>query len=259
MIWYGETGRCRADPQGMYSGRVVKETERNGKMTHAGPAPRVLILYYSFSGQTGSLVYRLAGGLASRGVEVDMERLYPEVPLRFPIGTIVRTLKMMLTTSLGFRVEIAPLPPVCFASHDLIVLAGPTWSYNPSGPILRLLDRDGRRLFADRRVLPFISCRRYWRAHFWHPKQRLTACGATVVNRIVFSHPTSEPMLSLGVFLKLAGFNPEKSRFLGRWYPKYGHSQQQLQEAERVGARLGEALATGRELAGLALPPAPPA
>jgi hypothetical protein len=225
-------------------------------MTNAGQAPRVLLLYYSFSGQTSSLVYRLAGGLASQGVDVALERLYPEVPLRFPIGTIPRTFKMMLTTFLRCRVEIAPLLPVCFAPQDLIILAGPTWSYNPSGPVLRLLDRDGRQLFAACRVLPFISCRRYWRVHLRHLKQRLTACGATVVNRVVFSHPTPEPMLSLGVFLKLAGFNPEKSRFLGRWYRKYGHSQQQLQEAERVGARLGEGLVTGQDLAGLPLPPA---
>lgn len=225
-------------------------------MTDTGRAVRVLLLYYSFSGQASGLVHRLVGGLASRGVEVVMERLHPEVPLRFPIGSIPRTFKMMFTSLFRYRVEIAPLPLVCFAPYDLIILAGPTWSYSPSGPVLRLLDRDGRQLFAGRRVLPFISCRRYWRNHFSYLKRRLIACGAIVANRVVFTHPSPEPVLTLGVFLKLAGRNPEKSRFLGKWYHKYGHSQQQLQEAELVGVRLGEALRSSEDLAGLPLPPA---
>ncbi|PIP43110.1 MAG: hypothetical protein COX17_08835 [Deltaproteobacteria bacterium CG23_combo_of_CG06-09_8_20_14_all_60_8] len=225
-------------------------------MTDTGRAPRVLLLYYSFSGQASGLMHRLAGGLTSVGVEVVMERLHPEVPLRFPIGSIPRTFRLMFTSFIRCRVEIAPLPAICFAPYDLIILAGPTWSYSPSGPVLRLLDRDGRQLFAGRPVLPFISCRRYWRHHFSYLKRRLTACGAMVVNRLVFTHPSPEPALTLGVFLKLAGRNPEKSRFLGKWYHKYGHSQQQFQEAERVGVLLGEALRTGQNLADLPLPPA---
>jgi hypothetical protein len=229
--------------------------ERDEKMTDFKQAPKVLLLYYSFSGQTGSLAYRLSGGLASCGVNVVMERLRPREPLRFPIGSVLRTLGRMISTFLRRRVDIALLPLVCFESYDLIILAGPTWSYNPSGPILRMLDRDGNKLFAGRRVLPFISCRRYWRAHLYYLKRRLTDCGATAVSRIVFAHPTPEPFLSMGVFLKLAGFNPEKWPLMRKWYPKYGHSPQQLQEAERLGERLGKVLQTGRDMAGLKLPP----
>jgi hypothetical protein len=224
-------------------------------MTDTELVPRVLLLYYSFSGQASGLVHRLAGGLTSMGVQVAMERIHTEAPLRFPIGTIPRTFKLMFTSFFRCRVEISPLPPACFAPCDLIILAGPTWSYNPSGPVLRLLDRDGQQLFAGKRVLPFISCRRYWRNHFSYLTRRLIACGAIVANRIVFTHPNPEPVLTLGVFLKLAGRNPEKSRFLGKWYHKYGHSQQQLHEAERVGALLGEALRSGQDLASLPLPP----
>jgi hypothetical protein len=218
-------------------------------------APRVLLLYYSFSGQTSGLVHHLAEGLVASGVTVTEERLLPETPLRFPIGTIPRTFRMMLTTFLRRRVAIVPLAAHCFTPHDLIILAGPTWSYNPSGPILSLLDRDGARLFQGGQVLPVISCRGYWRMHLWGLKRLLVALGATVVNRIVFTHPVPEPWLTMGVFLKLAGKNPEKSRLLGKFYRKYGHSRRQFQEAERVGELLGEALRSGQPLTGLALPP----
>ena len=60
--------------------------------------PQVLFLYFSFSGQTGVLVNRLAAGLKEQGVEVFFEKLKPVKHLRFPVGGILRTFVMMLTT-----------------------------------------------------------------------------------------------------------------------------------------------------------------
>jgi len=217
--------------------------------------PRVLLLYYSFSGQTSGVLHHLALGLDSMGVEVVLERIHPVSSLRFPIGSVTRTVKMMLTTTLRCRVAIEPLSPLCFEDYNLIILAGPTWSYNPSGPILSLFDRDGRRLFAERLVLPLISCRRYWRVHLWSLRQALRVCGARVVNRVVFTHPTPEPWVTIGVFMKLAGMNPEKSGFMRRFYKKYGHSRRQLDEAQAVGEKIGRALRDGLSLADLTLPP----
>lgn len=221
-------------------------------MDHSHPSSphRVLILYYSFSGQTTALLNRMAAGLEEKGVGVVVERLQTDEGLRFPIGTIPKTVKMMLTTFLRFRVPVRPLPETCFADYDIIILAGPTWSYNPSGPVLAMLDRDGKRLFGGRRVLPLISCRGYWRLH-WHGLRRLLeGCGAQVVNRMVFAHPHREPWRTIGVFLKLAGRMPERS-WLGRRYRRYGHSRQQLDEAFRFGGLLGEALAAGKDVARL--------
>jgi len=216
-------------------------------------AARVLIIYYSFSAQTAGLIHRLSAGLAEAGVTVREERLMPRTPLKFPIGTISATLAMMLITFLRGRIPIQPLSDLCRARYDLLILAGPTWSYNPSGPVLSLLDRDGRRLFADQQVVPLISCRGYWRMHWWTLSWQLARCGARVVNRMIFAHPSREPWRTIGVFLKLAGRVPEKGRFLGRYYPRYGHAREQLEEAHQYGRRLGLALAEGRSLADLDL------
>ena len=211
--------------------------------------PRVLILFYSFSGQTTGLINRLTVGLEESGVKVATERLSPVETLRFPIGTYAATFKMMLTTFVRKRIKINEIHSTCFDDFDLIILAGPTWSYNPSGPVLSLLDIHGEKLFAGRPVLPVISCRGYWRMHWYGLRKKLRKCGAEVVNKIVFSHPNKEPWRTYGVFLKLAGRIPEKSAFLGKYYKRYGHSRDQQEEAYRFGLQLGEALNNKKSLA----------
>jgi flavodoxin len=207
-----------------------------------GPRPRVLLLYYSFSGQTAGLLNNLGNGLRQEGITVNLVKLRPIAPLRFPIGSISATIKMMVTTSFRTRITISEPEAMIWEDYDLIILAGPTWSYNPSGPILDLIDRFGPRLFKDKTVLPLISCRGYWRMHWYGLRRLLQGCRARVPNRIVFSHPTPEPWRTLGVFLKIAGKAPERSRLLGRYYQRYGHSRQQLLAAEKLGGIIGNRL-----------------
>ncbi len=210
---------------------------------------KVLVIYYSFSGQTRGLAQRLAVGLAESGASVVRAPIRPQVSHRFPIGSIPATVRKMLVTCFRQRVAIEPPPPDWRDDWDCIVLGGPTWSYNPSGPVLSLIDQYGEELFAGHTVLPLISCRGYWRAHWFGLRRLLRKVGAQVPTCIVFSHPVAEPWRTLGVFLKLAGRFPERS-LRGR-YPRYGHSRSQLAEAHRFGVMLGETLAAGGRIADL--------
>lgn len=200
---------------------------------------RILLLYFSFSSQTNNLVHSLVNGLEDYDINVARERVTPVRPLRFPIGSVFGTFYMMLVTFFRMRIPIEPLSSQCSEDYDLVILAGPTWSYNPSGPILSLLDRDGEKLFKNQMILPLISCRGYWRMHWWGLKRILERQGARVVNLIVFSHPNAEPWRTIGVFLKLAGKIPEKSWFRKK-YRKYGHTRKQYEEAKRFGQMIGK-------------------
>ncbi len=233
----------------------MAEQERHTTSDKTGQTRRVLLLYYSFSGQTTGLLNNLGIGLKHEGVEVNFVKLRPITPLRFPIGSIFATFRMMLATFLRFRTTIKEPEACIWEDYDLIILAGPTWSYNPSGPILDLIDRFGPRLFKNKTVLPIISCRGYWRLHWYGLKRLLAKHGARVPNRIVFSHPAPEPWRTLGVFLKIAGKAPERSKLLGRYYKRYGHSRQQLLEAEKMGASIGSCLKHDRSLSELDLCP----
>lgn len=210
---------------------------------------RVLIISYSYSHQTRNLLKGLVRGLEEEGVELTWERVIPVQGLRFPIGTIPSTVVMMLKTFLRQRYPIKSLNPTVFQQWDLIILAGPTWSYNPSGPILSLLDRDGKKLFSGQSILPLISCRGYWRVHFWGLRSLLKKCGAKIIcSPIVFSHPTPEPWRTIGVFLKLAGKDPEVgTTWFRKVYPKYGHSRKQMELAYTLGKELGCDIMSGKK------------
>lgn len=214
----------------------------------AARSQRILVLYYSFSSQTKNLVQSLLDGMAEYEAEIVCERLVPTIPQHFPIGTIPKTFKKMIVTLFRQRIPIEPLPEHCFERYDLIILAGPTWSYNPSGPVLSLLDRDGERLFAQQTVIPVISCRGFWRMHWWGIKSLLKNLGARVPNGIIFTHTSKEPWRTIGVFLKLAGETPERMSWMQDHYPKYGHTREQIAEARRFGELIGRAVTQGDEL-----------
>ncbi len=206
---------------------------------------RILLLYFSFSSQTNNLVQTLVAGLEDYNIEVFKERLTPLEQIRFPIGSIFGTFRMMVETFFRKRMPIEPLSRQCLETYELIILAGPTWSYNPSGPVLSLIDRDGNKLFQGQKVLPLISCRGYWRVHDKGLQRLLRKCGALVENPIVFTHPSLEPWRTIGVFLKLAGKIPEKTSWLRKKYRKYGHTRKQLDEAKRFGQMIGREMTEG--------------
>lgn len=216
---------------------------------------KILILSYSFSSQTRNLLHGFIDGVSRNGIEACWEQLTPVEDLRFPIGTIPATFVMMLLTFARKRYPVQAVSQGCFGDWDLVILAGPTWSYNPSGPVLSLIDRDGKKLFSGKNVLPFISCRGYWRMHYWGLKSLLRGCGARVLAPIVFSHPTPEPWRTIGVFLKLAGKVPEAgTSWFRRFYPKYGHSREQVVHSRELGMYLGAYLQEGKDLGTLKFP-----
>ncbi len=101
---------------------------------------RVLIIYYSCSGQTRKLVNAFAAGLEEGGVEVGLQPLRSMHRIPFPPGSMGRALAMMVRTFFRCRNPIGALDGRAHEQWQVIVLAGPTWSYNPSGPVLSLLD-----------------------------------------------------------------------------------------------------------------------
>ncbi len=203
---------------------------------------KVLILYYSFSSQTRNILNHLGEGMIEAGLEVHWEQIQPLKPRRFPIGSYFGTLKAMATTFFRTRVAIDNLHPDCRGDWDLVVLGGPTWSFQPSGPILSLIDREKRRFFTGKLILPVISCRAYYGWHFKTLKRMLSK--STVYHQpIVFMHTIKEPWCTLGLFLKLAGKMPESGKnWFSRYYPKYGHTKQQLDNAYQLGVAIGQSM-----------------
>jgi len=205
---------------------------------------RVLIVYYSFTQQTHILLKQLTAGLKEQGVEVGEERIEPVNPYEFPFKSDFRLVSVMTRTFFRGRKAIQPVSEKCLEPWDYVVLAGPTWSYHPSGPVLDFLDRFGESMLGGKKVIPFISCRSYWRIHYYSLKRALKVAGAHCLGPIVFEHPTKEPYRVMGLLLKLRG-KMIQHQWFRKHYDGYGHSRQQGQKAYRYGVKLGQDIARG--------------
>lgn len=202
---------------------------------------RVLVVYYSFTQQTRILLRRFCAGLEEQGIDVYCERLEPVNPYEFPFQTDMRLASVMFRTFFRGRKEVLPISEKCFDTWDYVVVAGPTWSYFPSGPILDFLDRYGEKTLAGKKVIPFISCRSYWRVHHRSLTKIFKNVGAEALPPIVFEHPSKEPYRVLGLLLKLRG-KMIRSDWFRKNYESYGHNKAQGDEAFEKGIQLGKTI-----------------
>ncbi len=204
---------------------------------------RVLIVYYSFTQQTRVLLRKFVEGLEGEGIDVSLEKLEPVEPYSFPFKTNFGLVAAMVMTFFRLRTAILPISSLCFEDWDCVVLAGPTWSYHPSGPILDFLDKYGRQVCGGKEVIPFISCRSYWRLHYWTVRYRLQRYDAKIAAPIVFNHPVREPWRFIGLILQLRGKMVRRENSLFRkHYPGYGHSKAQGAVAREEGRRVARRL-----------------
>jgi hypothetical protein len=200
---------------------------------------RVLVVYYSFTQQTRILLRRFCAGLEEQGIDVYCERLEPVNPYEFPFQTDMRLASVMFRTFFRGRKEVHPVSDKCFETWDYVVLAGPTWSYFPSGPILDFLDKYREEILSGKKVIPFISCRSYWRLHHRSLVKIFKKVGAEPLPPVVFVHPTREPYRVLGLLLKLRG-KMIRSDWFRKNYESYGHNKAQAEEAFEKGIQLGK-------------------
>lgn len=192
-------------------------------------------------------IKKFISGLECYGIEVISERIEPIRPYDFPFKSNIRLLAAMMTTFFQRRMTIRPVTDRCLVDTDCIVLAGPTWSYHPSGPILDFLDRYGRDICGGKTVIPFISCRSYWRFHYWTLKRRLAGFGCRVQDPIIFTHPQKEPWRFIGLILQLRGkIMRRENSWFRQYYPGYGHSREQGLEALEKGKHLAQALLSNK-------------
>jgi multimeric flavodoxin WrbA len=211
-------------------------------INHSERRHKVLIIYYSFSRQTRKLVLAAQSGLLAAGTDVALERLIPLEHLKFPFGSFCQTLYMMFITFFKKRMPVEELSPRAFDDYDLVIIAGPTWSFNPSGPMLSFLDGYCDSILRGKKVLALISCRRYWSYHGQYLKKRILNCGGTPLEPWSYNHPIAEPWNTIGLFLTLMGKNPKRFAILKKFYIRYGHSKRQLENLERCAFELGRSL-----------------
>lgn len=114
---------------------------------NAGTKPKVLIVYYTLSKQTGRVVDVMAKTLEARGchvtkgfIEFTDQRWVPKLsqfPMKHPVPQIGSILMAQLRHKTG---EIVTPPQARSGDYDLVLIASPTWWLQTSMPIRTYLE-----------------------------------------------------------------------------------------------------------------------
>ena len=132
--------------------------------------PKVLIVYYTLSKQSGRVADAMAKALEARGCDVTSamieftdERWVPKLsqfPMKRPFPQIVSILPAQLRHKTG---EIRTPPEAQSGDYDLVLLASPTWWFQTSMPIRSYLESPAGKAILDGKPFATVSIsRRYY-------------------------------------------------------------------------------------------------
>lgn len=199
---------------------------------------RVLVLYYSQSGQLREIVDSVVQPLRGcAAIDVTMVELKPVTPYPFP-WSFWRFFNTFPECVYADPSPIQPLTLAADAEFDLIVLAYQVWFISPSLPTIAFLQSEhARRLLKDKPVITLIGCRNMWLMAQERTKQLLAAVGARLIDNIVLTERTHGAVSVITTPWWLLSGN--RGPYLGGLLPRAGVWQSDIRDA----ARFGQAIA----------------
>ncbi|HJN77156.1 MAG TPA: hypothetical protein QGF58_24745 [Myxococcota bacterium] len=197
---------------------------------------RVLVLWWSQSGQLEGCMRAFCEPLEASGVELVYRRVEPAVAYPFP-WSVSAFFGQFPETFLEEGVDIDFEPPE--GDFDLVIVASQVWFLKPSPPFCRLLSRHPA-LFAGRRVLTLVACRNMWIRGWGRLAERIREAGGDITDRVVAVHSGS---VLASYFTTLAWMLTGKRDAL----KPLGKAEIAAQTVERVRG-LGERFASGEHV-----------
>jgi len=205
--------------------------------------PKVLIVYYSQTGQLSALAQYFAKPLQQAGVVTDCVPLVPQQPYPFPW----RFWRFFDTFPETAHLRPAPIEPpqIPHDDYDAVVIAYTVWFLAPSQPITAFLQRpETRRLLAGKPVITLIGCRNMWLAAQEKMKTLLAANGAQLVGNIV----KTDACGTAASFVTTPAWLLTGNKRYFRSLPAAGIAENELADGARFGEKLRDALLAGAPL-----------
>jgi hypothetical protein len=200
---------------------------------------RILVLYYSQTGQLTRAAQSMLGPLAGRpDVEIVWQNLEPVAPFPFPWSF----LRFFDTFPECVYLDPPPLKPLAFgleARFDLVVVAYQVWFLSPALPITAFLKSPAAGILRDTPVITLIVCRNMWLSAQEKMKQMLANAGARHIDNVVLTD--QGPPWATFVTTPRWVLTGRKEGFWGI-FPPAGVSDAEIAGAARFGRALADAL-----------------
>jgi menaquinone-dependent protoporphyrinogen IX oxidase len=225
----------------------MTETTDTGR--RGGRPPQVLLLYYSYTGQSLKVLEAAAEVFGQRGCEVYKAGIeftdgrYAERFSRFPMRRVWPDMMSVLPAQKrGETGEIRIPDTVRDGDYDLICIGSPTWWQTVSMPMRSFLKSDeAARLLSGKPFAVFVVCRQFWRENFEAVRALAEQRGGHYVDEIHFTYP-GDPIRSMLSLTSYLGSGEYRKRYLGIRIPSTNVQPDQLEQTRTFAARLADRL-----------------
>jgi hypothetical protein len=199
---------------------------------------KILVLYYSQSGQQLAILQSLTKPLINAGNSIHFEEIQPVDKYPFP-WSAYQFFNAFPETFHQKPLALKSLSQNAFESYDLVILGYQPWFLTPSRPISSFLQGDsGKKILNKKPVITILGCRNMWLGAQEKVKRRLLDAQANLVGHIALVDHSGN-LVSLITILRwmLTG---KKDPFL--FFPAAGVSQAEIQHASVYGEIIANAL-----------------
>jgi menaquinone-dependent protoporphyrinogen IX oxidase len=211
--------------------------------------PRVLLLYYTYTGQALKVLEAAGEVFRDHGCEVQTagieftDRRFAERFSRFPMRRVWPDMLSVFPAQIRRATGEIRIPDaVRDGEYDLICIGSPTWWRTASMPVRSFLKSDdARKLLAGKSFTVFVVCRRYWRENLTAVRKLAEKDGGRYVGEVHFAYPGDQvrSMLSLTSYL---GTGEYRDRYLGVRIPTTNIAPEQLEETRKFASGVADRL-----------------
>ncbi len=203
---------------------------------------KVLVLYYSQSGQLKRVLDSFLSKLPDEEISVDMKAIEPKhkYPFPWPFYTFFDEFPESVFMD-GCEInEVQDLQD----DYDLIILGYTVWYMAPSIPITAFMQSDqAKQIFKDKPVVTLIACRDMWVLSQEKMKEMLKNLDARLIDNVALTDQGGE-VLSL---ITLPAYMLSGNKNFFPFLPQAGIKQDDIDACDKFGERLNAALKQNRE------------
>lgn len=195
---------------------------------------RILVIYYSQTGQLKKIVDSVLGPVAAE-VELVFEELKPVPAFPFPW----KGMPFFQAFPESVKEIPCPLEPLkCDPGevYDLVVLAYPVWYLSPAIPVSAFLQHpDARRILGGRPVITILGVRNMWIMAQERVKERIRSAGGNMVGNIVLADPAPNLVSVITIVRWMMKGEKGSFRKFGKRFPPAGVPEKDIAAASRFG------------------------
>jgi hypothetical protein len=203
---------------------------------------KVLVIYFSQTGQLREIVRSVTEPLILNDVEVKFEELRPLNPFPFP-WTSDQFFQAMPESVKGIPCELEPLKVNAGENFDLVIVAWQPWFLSPSIPVHSFFQSShGRQIIKDKPVVTIIGSRNMWVMAQEVVKGYIKDAGGQLAGNIVLYDKAANLLSVISVIRWM--FKGRKERYL-KIIPAAGIAEDDIRDSARYGKIIHDSLVSG--------------